>query len=230
MAQQAAPDADPPAGDPSDGSPNGSVKSKGGARERQCVVAREVMPQERLVRLAVAPDGTVVPDLAAKLPGRGVWIEARREAIETALKKGLIARSAGRAVSVPVDLADRIEALLAARCLAQLGLARRAGSIAVGFDQVRALLKSRRPAYMVEARDGAADGRLKLRQLARAAWGDLPLAGAFTANALGEALGRDAVTHLALEKGPAARRFAGEFARLSGFRPAFPAEWAEQTS
>jgi hypothetical protein len=197
-------------------------------RERLCIVARTVMPESRLVRLAVAPDGALTPDLAAKLPGRGVWIEARRPAIETALKKGLFARSAGRSVAAPPDLADRIEALLDARCLAQLGLARRAGELAVGFDQVQALLKSRRPAYMIEACDGAPDGRLKLRRLARAAWGGAPLAGAFTTNALGDALGRGPVTHAALQEGPAARRFAGEFLRLSGFRPATPAAWADE--
>jgi predicted RNA-binding protein YlxR (DUF448 family) len=197
-------------------------------RERMCVVAREVMPEERLVRFAVAPDDALTPDLAAKLPGRGVWVEARRQSVETALKKGLFARSAGRPVKIPADLANRIEALLEARCLAQIGLSRRAGALAVGFDQVRALLKSRRPAYMIEACDGAADGRVKLRRLARAAWGDAPLAGAFSANALGEALGRGPVAHLAMHEGPAARRFAGEFMRLSGFRPATPATWAEE--
>lgn len=197
-------------------------------RERMCVVARQVLPEARLIRFAIAPDGALVPDLAAKLPGRGIWVEAAREAVETALKKGLFARSAGRAVSAPADLGDRIEALLAARCLSQIGLAKRAGALAAGFDQVRALLKSRRPAYMIEASDGAADGRVKLRRLAAAAWGDTPLAGAFTADALGEALGRTPVAHLALEEGPAARRFAGEFMRLTGFRPAAPASWAEE--
>jgi predicted RNA-binding protein YlxR (DUF448 family) len=207
----------------------GPSRGAGAGRERLCIVSREVMPEERLIRFVVGPDGAVIPDLAAKLPGRGVWVEAKRSAVETAVKKSLFARSAGRAASAPPDLADRVEALLEARCLAQLGLAKRAGQLVVGFDQVRALLKSRRPAYMIEASDGAADGRVKLIQLARAAWGGAPLAGAFTMNALGEALGRGPVAHVAVEEGPAARRFAGEFARLSGFRPGTPAEWAGQT-
>jgi predicted RNA-binding protein YlxR (DUF448 family) len=198
-------------------------------RERLCIASREVLPESRLVRFVVAPDGALTPDLAAKLPGRGIWVEARREAVEKAAKKGLFAKSAGRAVEAPADLADRVEALLEARCLSLLGLARRAGELAVGFDQVRALLKSRQPAYMIEACDGAADGRTKLLRLARAAWGDTPVAGAFTANALGEALGRGPTAHLALEDGPAARRFAGEFTRLSGFHPATPAFWADES-
>lgn len=218
--------AHPPEADDADlGPPRGAE----GGRERLCIVSREVTPEQRLIRFVVAPDGTLTPDLAAKLPGRGVWVEARRETVETAVKKGLFARSVRRPVVAPPDLADRLEALLEARCLAQLGLAKRAGQLVSGFDQVRALLKSRRPAYMIEASDGAADGRVKLTQLARAAWGGAPLAGAFTMNALGEALGRGPVAHVAVEEGPAARRFAGEFKRLSGFRPETPAEWAGQT-
>jgi predicted RNA-binding protein YlxR (DUF448 family) len=199
----------------------------GDARERLDIVSREVLPEERLLRFVVAPDGGLTPDLAAKLPGRGMWVEATRQALETALKKGLFAKSAKRAVMAPPGLVNRIESLLAARCLAQLGLALRAGQLVVGFDQVRTLLKARRPAYMIEACDGAADGRMKLVRLAHAAWGGMPVAGAFTADALGEALGRGPVAHLAIEEGPAARRFAGEFARLSGFRPATPATWTD---
>lgn len=198
------------------------------ARERRCVVSRQVMPEERLVRLAIDPEGVAVPDAAARLPGRGVWVEARREAVDAAVRKGLIARSAGRSVTVSPDLSDRIEALLEARCLAQLGLAKRAGDLAVGFDQVHALLKRSKPAYMIEARDGAADGRGKLLRLARAAWGETPVAGAFHADALGDALGRGPTAHLALAEGPAARKFAHEFARLAGFRPATPPEWGEE--
>jgi len=197
-------------------------------RERRCVVAREVMPEARLVRVVISPDGVLTPDLAAKLPGRGAWVEAKRESLELALKKGLFARSAGRAVSAAPGMADLVETLLASRCLAQLGLARRAGLVAIGFDQVRALLKGARPSYMVEAADGAADGRGKLLRLARAAWGDVPIAGAFTAQELGDALGRAPVAHVAFQGGSTGRRFAVEFKRLAGFRPAWPSAWAEE--
>ncbi|MGD2132826.1 MAG: RNA-binding protein [Maricaulaceae bacterium] len=197
-------------------------------RERRCVVARQVMPEAELIRFAIGPEGEVVPDLGAKLPGRGVWVEARRAAVETAAKKNLFAQSAKRKVAAPTGLADQVEAQLAARCLAQLGLARRGGGAVIGFDQVRALLKSEAPAYMIEASDGAADGRTKLLRLARAAWGEVPLAGAFTAAELGAALGREAAGHVALVQGPAARGFAAEFKRLSGFRSGCPASWSKE--
>src|SRR5574339_498363 len=94
---------------------------------RRCAATRERLPKEALVRLAVAPDGSLVPDIEERLPGRGLWIAARRDIVERAVTKRLLARAAGAGVSAPPDLADRIQALLARRCLELLGLARRAG-------------------------------------------------------------------------------------------------------
>lgn len=194
-------------------------------RTRLCVATRTETPEARLIRLAVAPDGAVVPDLAAKLPGRGVWVGAERALVEKAVKRGLIARSAGRAVTLPPDLAGQIEALLAARCLAALGLARRAGALAVGFDSVRGLAREGELAYIIEAADGSDDGRAKVVKLARALGRTAPIAGFFTADELGAALGRSRVVHAALADGPHARGFVGDAERLAGFRAIRPSHW-----
>src|SRR5690606_22253729 len=123
-------------------------------------------------------------------------------------------RSAGVKVDAGPDLADRIEALLAARGLSLLGLARRSGDLAAGEAKVREALRAGRPAWLVEASDGAADGRGKVLALARAAWGAVPLAACFTAAELGAALGREATVHAALAPGGLAVRFGAEMARL----------------
>jgi predicted RNA-binding protein YlxR (DUF448 family) len=52
-----------------------------------CAVTREVLPESQLIRFVAAPDGSLVPDLRAKLPGRGIWIGASRERVQQALKK-----------------------------------------------------------------------------------------------------------------------------------------------
>ncbi len=194
-------------------------------RERMCLVSRQTKPESALIRIAFGPDDVAAPDLAAKLPGRGAWITADRGSVERAVKKGLLARAAGRPVKVDSDLAGRIEGLLAQRCLAQLGLAKRSGTLAVGFTAVRAALKNAPPAYLVEALDGAADGRGKVLALARAAWGEPALAGCFSAEDIGAALGRGPVMHAALSEGAAAVRFAQEIARLAGFRRLWPEAW-----
>ena len=159
------------------------------------------------------------PDIAAKLPGRGIWVSADRNSVDTAAKKGLFNRSAGRAVKVPDGLADLIEAQLEARALSLLGLARRAGAVALGFDAARIALKAGKPAWRLEALDGAEDGRTKLDRLAQAAWGEIPVASGFTAEQLGEALGRGSVVHGVLTGGSQARAFGVTMGKLHGFRP-----------
>jgi hypothetical protein len=178
-----------------------------------------------LVRIAISPDGEAVPDLAADLPGRGVWVSADRASVDQAVKRDAFSRSVKEKVRTDPGLSGRIEALLEARCLSLLGLARRGGGIAAGESKAREALKAQRPAWLIEASDGAADGRRKILALARAAWGDVPVAGCFTAAQLGAALGREDVVHAVLARGGLAGRFGAETARLAGFRALVPAEW-----
>src|SRR3954462_5309740 len=98
------------------------------SRERRDIVSGEVMPEARLIRFVAGPDGQVVPDLSATLPGRGMWVEATREAVEAAAKRGAFARAAKTKLAADPKLADLVEALIARRCLERLGLARRAGA------------------------------------------------------------------------------------------------------
>lgn len=168
--------------------------------------------------MAIAPDDTLVPDVNAKLPGRGMWITAQREAVEQARKKGLFNRSAGRAVKADPELADGIQRQLEARVLSLMGLARRAGTLELGFDAVRLSLKAVRPVWRIEASDGAADGREKLDRLARSAWGDIPVLGCFDAETLGRASGREAIVHALLKSGAQAKAFKETVRKLEGFR------------
>src|SRR4051794_3467687 len=98
-------------------------------RERRDIVTGEVMDEARLIRFVAGPDGVVAPDLARKLPGRGLWVAADRVSVETAARKGLFARAAKAKVAAPPDLANLVESLLKRRLLSGLGLARRAGDL-----------------------------------------------------------------------------------------------------
>lgn len=180
---------------------------------RRCIVSRGAFPRAQLIRFVLGPDGTLLPDLEGRLPGRGLWLQARRDVVETACAKGSFARAARTAVKVPDGLADRLEALLRRRCLDLVGLARRAGQLAAGFEQVRGWLEAERAAVLLEASDGAAGGRAKLIGSASA----LPLVTLFTAAELGAALGREQAVHVALAPGALAERLVAEASRLAGF-------------
>ncbi len=182
---------------------------------RRCIVTRRILPKERLLRFVVDSDGVVVPDLEGRLPGRGIWLQARRDIVETACAKGSFAKAARAPVKVPDGLDKRIEGLLKRRCLDLIGLARRAGQVAVGFEQARAWLREGRAAVLIAASDGADGGRGRLMALAR----ELPLVALFTAAELGAALGRRPAVHVALARGSLARRLVHEARRLAGFAP-----------
>lgn len=166
------------------------------------------------MRFVVGPDGEIVPDVGARLPGRGLWLTARRDIVEQAAAKRLFARAARRLVTVPTDLADRVEALLVRRCGDALGLARRAGSAVAGFDGVAVAVRRGKSAALLIALDGAENGRRKLGSLRRG----LPSASVMYAAELGAAFGRDRVVHVSVGPGPLCRRLLRDLERLAGFR------------
>lgn len=198
------------------------------SRERRDVVSGEVMDEARLVRFVAGPDGVVVPDLARKLPGRGVWVAADRASVEAAVKKNAFSRSAKAKLSPPADLADQVERLLTRRVLDGLGLARRAGDLTSGFEKVQAALRSGKVAWLVEASDGAEDGRTKLTNLARHLQPRPGLVGLFDSAELSLALGAENVIHSAFLAGRGADRWGQDVLRLAGFRPLLPESWREE--
>jgi uncharacterized protein len=190
-------------------------------RERKCIVTGELRDETRLVRFVVGPDGDAVLDLAAKLPGRGMWVSADRESLEKAVARNPFSKAAKTKVKVAADLVDRVERLIARRMLDDLGLARRSGALVTGFDNVsRALDEAKPPVALVEASDGAADGRRKLANLAASKGLRPALIDSLTCEELSVALGRENVIHAALKSGQLAERLIFEAGRLSGFRPA----------
>jgi uncharacterized protein len=195
-----------------------------GSRQRRCILSGEVMPDERLIRFVAAPDGQVVPDVGDKLPGRGLWVTATRDAVLAAAKKNVFARAAKAHVTAGPDLADRTEKALVARLLGDLGLARRSGALVLGFDNVlRALEGPRPPALMIEARDGSADGKRKLTNAAHARGLKPEVVEGLTGAELGLALGRENVIHAAVQPGGLAERLICDGKRLRGFRTVMPA-------
>ncbi|UCH73676.1 MAG: RNA-binding protein [Rhodospirillales bacterium] len=181
---------------------------------RRCIVTAEVRPREELLRLVVDPDGRLVPDVANCLPGRGIWLSPDRDSVKRAQARKLFERAARRALQVEDDLDDQIERLLAARCVELIALARRAGQAVAGFEKVRGILRQRRQGVLLAARDGAEDGREKLRNVAPA----LPVIDCLQADELGRAFGRDRTVHAFLSPGALAARLQSEARRLKGFR------------
>ncbi|MBL4601196.1 MAG: DUF448 domain-containing protein [Emcibacteraceae bacterium] len=188
-------------------------------RMRKCLVTKEVYSASELIRFVCAPDGQITPDVAAKLPGRGCWILAKRNVLEEAVKKKVFLRFGHQVIAsskkndldeldeevvkgkitikVRDDLVDQIESLLYKRCLDYLSLANRAGNILSGFEKVRAALKSGKTNVLLIACDGAENGRSKMCQ----GLDNLKVIDMFTRGDLSRAIGLENAVNLALLPG-----------------------------
>src|ERR1700728_1599340 len=166
---------------------------------RRCVVTRERLPKERRIRCVVGPGRALVPDLAATLPGRGIWLSARGDVLETARAQGSLGRAFARAargpVKVPPDLSAVLDAALVRRIGELLGLARRAGQAVAGFDKAREWLRAGRSRLILQASDGSAPERARF--LAGAA-DSVRVLDPLPAAVLGQVFGRDHVVHVAI--------------------------------
>ena len=191
----------------------GRDKDRTGEPDRRCIATGEVQPKSGLIRFVVGPDGTIVPDLLEKLPGRGIWVAADRAALEKAVAKNLFARAARQPVTVPDGLVDHVEAALADRVVHLISLARKAGQAVAGYEKVKDWLGKEEARVLIQASDGSERGKSKL---------STPYGGRFigclTGSELGLAFGRENVIHSALAGGGLTSRVVEEAAKLSGMR------------
>ena len=198
-----------------------------GAPERRCILTGSHGGRDDLLRLAISPEGLVLPDALARAPGRGAWIGVSRGELEKAMAKGQLKDALARAfkgapLTVPEDLAERAQVALTRAFTDRLGLEMRSGRLLVGSDRIAENARMGRVAWLAHAADAGDDGSRKLDQAWRVgedAEGSgkrgerLPL----DRMALSVALGRDNVVHLALTDRAAAERLKVPLARLLRF-------------
>jgi hypothetical protein len=182
--------------------------------QRRCIASGEVQPQDCLLRFVIAPDGRVIADLAGKLPGRGLWLTPSRAALDKACSRNLFAKAARRPVTIPADLREGVTAALRKRCLELIGLARRSGLVAAGFEKCKARLAAGQAGLLLQASDAAADGRDRLAALGTAVRPGLAVVRLFTAAELGQVLGRDNAVHVVAMRAPLTGRLMVELGRL----------------
>ncbi|MBN9885924.1 RNA-binding protein [Salipiger abyssi] len=191
----------------------GQDKDRADGPERRCIATGESQPASGLIRFVIGPENQVVPDLAGKLPGRGIWVASDRAALEKAAAKGLFARAAKQPVTVPDDLPGLIERMLARRVVELISLARKSGGAVAGYEKVKDWLGREDADVLIQAEDGSGRGKSKL---STPQWGSY--IGWLTADELGLAFGREKVIHAALGAGGLTKRVVEEAQRLKGLR------------
>jgi len=189
-------------------------------RERLCAATRTVRPVSDLIRFVIGPDGEAVPDIKSKLPGRGIWVTATRDALGEAIKRKAFARGFKREVRLAPDLVARTERLLERAVLDALAVVGKAGLVAAGFAKSEAALGHEEVVALLHAAEASSEGTRKLD----AAWrrrrsgGPLVVIGFLTSAQLDLALNRPNVIHAALLAGPASETFLARCRRFERFR------------
>jgi uncharacterized protein len=199
--------------------------------ERLCIASRSVKPVSEMLRFVLDPEGAVVPDLKRRLPGRGVWVTATREALAAAVVRNAFARGFKRQVRASPELPAQTERLLEKSALDALGMAYKAGLVEVGFTRTEEALKTRGAIALIRAAEASAEGARKLAAAAGRASGHeggLPIL-TFTGAQLDLALGRSNVIHAALLAGPASEALLARYRALERFRGGEPAKRAAKS-
>jgi uncharacterized protein len=206
---------DPAAADMDESAPEMAEEMMGPART--CIVTRTVLDKSQMIRFVAGPSGDIVPDLKGDLPGRGFWVTANAKTLEEAVRKHIFTKVTKGQAKADAGLPERVAQLLTRQVVDQLGLAKKSGHLVAGFDKVEAALRARQVKLLLEASDGAAEGRGKLARLAGPGveiWAPLP------SEALAPALGRLHAVHVAVKPGGMAERLSVTLRRHAGFMPA----------
>jgi uncharacterized protein len=202
---------------------NDRVNEPSDEPERRCILTGERAPKAGLIRLALGPDGQVAPDVRAKAPGRGAWIGVDRSALEVAMAKGKLKGGLARAhktssLSIPDDLAERVEKSLEQATLNRLGLEARAGELLTGSDRIEEAARRGQLALLLHSSDAANDGKRKLAQAWRVGREEegtglsgvtLPV----DRDRLSAALGRENTVHIGVSSHAAAKRISADLDR-----------------
>ncbi|WP_390911710.1 RNA-binding protein [Pseudosulfitobacter sp. SM2401] len=191
----------------------GASKDREDGPDRKCIATGEVQPKYGLIRFVVGPEDTIYPDVSGKLPGRGIYVAADRDALELAVSKKLFARGAKQQVKIPDDLVAEVEKQLARQVVNLIAMSRKAGSAVAGYEKTKAWLQSEEAQVLFQASDGSGRGKSKLSTPHYGSY-----IGWLTADELGLAFGRETVVHGALASGGLTKRVVEEAQRLRGVR------------
>jgi predicted RNA-binding protein YlxR (DUF448 family) len=189
--------------------------------ERTCIVTREAHSPAGLIRFVLGPDCQVVPDLKHKLPGRGVWVTARIDKVEEAVKRRLFSRAFKTEATAPPGLAEDIRHMLRADLRQSLSLANKAGNVITGFHKVESAITDKPLVALIHAAEAAEDGRRKIANQLRKRFGDaissIPVIQDLSNDELDLALGRSHVIHAALVAGAGSDGFLNRWHRFRSY-------------
>jgi predicted RNA-binding protein YlxR (DUF448 family) len=187
------------------------------APQRSCLGCRQVRDKSDLLRFVLAPDLTLIPDLQAKLPGRGAYTCIKRGCLEEALRRNQFSRSFKGQVHVgsPDVLVQMVAARLEERIASYVSLANKAGKVVSGSDSVEDAIRKQNAGLVILASDVSADiGQKVIRLAARFS---VPCYRALTRDKLAGLLGKGLRSAVAIASGGFVAAVTKEMERFRNF-------------
>ncbi len=187
---------------------------------RTCIVERARKERPFLLRFVLSPQEGVVPDIKATLPGRGVWVTAKKEIVAEAVKRRAFQRAFRKPVAVSDNLPLEVEQLFKRSALERLSICNKAGLLVTGFSKVEEALKRREVVALLHADTAADDGKTKLDRKFEALFAGkdhIAPENCFTSAEISLAAGSTGVIHAGLREGGATRAFLEALDRLSAY-------------
>ncbi len=189
---------------------------------RSCIVSRERHDKKDLIRFVAGPDGKIFPDLKENLPGRGVWVEAKKSSVQIAIEKRLFAKGLKTDVRAEDDLAELVEKLLHERALQALALAKKAGFLLTGFAKVDSAIRANNVVLLIHANDAADDGKRKLASavsfVGHMGGSEIPVASCWSGDEMSAVLGLGNAMHAAALPSGASRNLIAAVKKLEYYK------------
>ena len=190
--------------------------------DRTCILTRKSGEAQELIRFVAGPDGHLVPDIKANLPGRGAWISASRSVLEDAIRRKAFTRSLKTDIIVDQGLVELVDRLLVKAALGRLALARKAGAVVTGATRVEQAIRSGEACLVLHSKEAAFDGKRKIEQaiysVKRPDKPDIPVVTLFNSDEMGVAFGDNPVIHAALLNLKLAQGFIKTVQKLVAYR------------
>lgn len=189
---------------------------------RTCIVSKTEHSPDEMIRFVVGPDNQVYPDLQRKLPGRGVWVLAKRAKLEEAVAKSAFSRGFKSKVEADSDLPQLVETLLRKNALQALTMCKKAGLVETGQAKVEAAVRAGAASAFLQASDAGGDGVKKLASAVKALKVydevDIQRIDEFSGDELDQALGGTNTVYVALIDGGASAKLVEMINRLSSYK------------
>jgi uncharacterized protein len=181
---------------------------------KTCIATKEFLSINDLVRLVITSNDKIVPDLKKKLPGNELWIKAKKNIIELAIKENIFNDQLNKKNIEIDDLALKIENLYKKEISNNINIAIKAGDVVLGYTKVLDCIKNKLTKILFTASDAGIDGKKKLESACRE---DIYIFNIFNTDEISNIIGKENTVHLCVKTGNMANIIINSIAQYNNY-------------